>query len=66
MLKLIILLIASASSHKLKILHPSALKKQFTSEIDGIVEPGLLKSSMGNFGHFNYGSTMRGRVHYPT
>ena len=66
MLKLITLLVSTTSGHKLKILHPSALKKQFTSEIEGLVEPGLLKSSLSNFGHFNYGSTMRGRVHYPT
>lgn len=26
---------------------------------------GIIKSSLGNYGHFNYGSRSRGRLHYP-
>ena len=32
---------------------------------DGHVQKGLIKSSLGNFGHFAYGNTIQGRVHYP-
>jgi hypothetical protein len=48
------------------VLHPSDLKKKLTLDVKGKKEIGLIKSSLGNFGHFNYGSTMRGRLHYPT
>jgi len=45
--------------------HPSELKKAFLSRIDGEMEEGVIKSSLGNFGHFNYGTTLKGRLHYP-
>jgi hypothetical protein len=32
---------------------------------EGHVQKGLIKSSMGNFGHFTYGNTIKGKVHYP-
>ena len=54
-----------ASPHELKILHPTNLRKKLTKEIHGEFESGLIKSSMGNFGHYNKRSTMRGRLHYP-
>ena len=57
---------ASTLAHELKVLHPSDLKKKLTLEVKGKKEAGLIKSSLGNFGHFNYGTTMRGRLHYPT
>jgi len=50
---------------KLQVVHPSELKKAFLSRIDGEMEEGVIKSSLGNFGHFNYGTTLKGRLHYP-
>jgi hypothetical protein len=57
---------ALGAAHELKVLHPSDLRKKLTHEVKGHKEEGLIKSSLGNFGHFNYGTTMRGRLHYPT
>ena len=33
--------------------------------VDGEYQQGVIKSSLGNFGHFDYGTTIKGRVHYP-
>ena len=57
---------AFIQGHELKVLHPSDLKRRFTPEMNGHKEKGLIRSSLGNFGKFNYGTTMRGRLHYPT
>ena len=57
---------ASVVAHELKVLHPSDLKKKIITEIRGKKHQGIIKSSLGNFGHFNYDTTMRGRLHYPT
>ena len=61
----ILFLLQVLHASKLKVLHPTALKTKITKEIHGRLEKGLINSSLGNFGHFNYGTTMRGRLHYP-
>jgi len=39
-------------------MHPVDLKQSIGND-------GNMASSLGNFGHINYGSTIIGRVHYP-
>ena len=48
-------------------MHPTNLKKDFKlfDKNTNSMEEGLIKSSLGNFGHFQYGTTLHGRVHYP-
>jgi len=53
------------SASKLKIVHPTTLAKSFFYDIHGNKELGVMKSSMANFGYYNYGTTIRGRLHYP-
>jgi hypothetical protein len=43
--------------------HPQYLQDTFS--VDGILEKGVIKSSLGNFGHLPYGTTLKGRLHYP-
>jgi len=44
---------------KLRVVHPSDLKKEFMARNDeGKTEEGVIKSSMANFGIFNYGATI--------
>ena len=50
---------------KLKVVHPTALADSFYTDIHGLKEKGVMKSSMANFGFFNYGTTIKGRLHYP-
>lgn len=61
------LCIAAVVTYDVKIIHPTALVGQITNYNDdnGQWEDGLLRASMGNFGEINYGTTIRGRVHYP-
>lgn len=61
----VILLLNTLQASKLKVLHPMALRAQLTREIHGRIEQGLIHASLGNFGHFNYGTTSKGRLHYP-
>lgn len=60
-------LIGLVSASQLKVVHPVELQSYFHSvdpDSNERVE-GLIPSSLGNFGHFAYGSTVKGRVHYP-
>ena len=50
---------------KLTVVHPTDLMNSFQTRSNGVVENGVIKSSLGNFGHFQYGTTLKGRVHYP-
>lgn len=45
------------SGTKLKITHPSSLANKYVD--------GLIKSSLGNFGHIKYGQTIHANVYYP-
>jgi hypothetical protein len=54
-----------ASASKLKLIHPTDLVNEFDYDIHGKKEKGVMKSSMANFGYYNYGTTIRGRLHYP-
>ena len=62
---ILVLLLQTLQASKLKVLHPMALRAQLTREIHGRIEKGLIHASLGNFGHFNYGTTSKGRLHYP-
>jgi hypothetical protein len=51
-----------------KIVHPSDLKNKFNFNYDKDkkkIVVGEVKSSLANFGHFTYGTSIKGRVHYP-
>ena len=50
---------------ELKIVHPSWLSKEFHGKIYDEEVEGVITSSLGNYGEFNYGTTIRGRLHYP-
>jgi len=41
---------------KLKITHPTELAQKY--------QDGLIKSSLGNFGHIKYGQTIHANVYY--
>ena len=51
---------------KITVVHPTKLRDGFVEQIHGgKKEVGVLRSSMANFGFFNYGTTLKGRIHYP-
>lgn len=50
---------------EVKVIHPTYLKEKFHEVIDGENTTGIIRSSLGNYGDFNYGTTIRGRLHYP-
>ena len=58
-------LFSTVNSTLLKIIHPTELKKYFNAVIDDKEVEGYIKPSMANFGIFNYGTTIKGRLHYP-
>ena len=61
------LLIAGVTNcSELKLIHPTQLKGMFHGKIYGEEEDGVITSSLGNYGDFNWGNSIRGRVHYPT
>jgi len=45
-----------AEASKLQVVHPTDLKRQFNSRVDGEMLEGVIHSDLGNFGHFNYGT----------
>ena len=53
------------NASKLRVVHPTELKESFYTDIHGEKEEGVMKSSMANFGFFNYGTTIKGRLHNP-
>ena len=58
---------ALAVAYDLRVIHPSKLVKEiknYNSEQQHM-EQGLLRASLGNFGDIEYGTEVRGRVHYP-
>ena len=60
------LIISHISASTLKVIHPYNLRKEFSDlNTNGILEKGLLKSSVGNFGHIDYGTSVMGLLHYP-
>ena len=58
-------LLSKISASSIQIVHPTELKNEFSSMVDGKYQSGFLDSSLGNFGHFDYGTTIKGRVNYP-
>jgi hypothetical protein len=66
-LVLTLLIIGKVFGWSLKIVHPTPLMESFKTYDKDSKDyvNGLIKSSLGNFGHFAYGSTIKGRVHYP-
>jgi hypothetical protein len=62
---LVTLLTASSQASKLKVVHPSDLVAKFVGVSNDKMDQGLIRSSLSNFGHFDYGTTIKGRVHYP-
>ena len=58
-------LVTIAYTSELKIIHPTNLKRDIYGLVDGKLEEGVLRSSLGNYGDFNYGQNFRGRLHYP-
>lgn len=56
-------MLQEAQAHELYVLHPSNLVKKF--EVNGKAMKGLIRSSLGNFGHYDSHGVFRGRVHYP-
>lgn len=60
-------LISLAAASKLKVIHPNSFLENFygRDQDTGEEETGLVTSSLGNFGHFVYGSSIKGQVHYP-
>jgi len=58
-------LLSKISASSLQIVHPTDLKDEFHSVIDGKSMSGFMDSSLGNFGHFDYGTVIKGRVNYP-
>ena len=48
-------LVTVAYTSELKILHPTYLKKSIYGIVDGKLEEGVIRSSLGNYGDFNYG-----------
>ncbi len=65
MKKLLIIfsLIDFSQSSKLVVLHPSSLQEKIDTVFGE--ETGFIRNSLGNFGDFQYGVTLKGRVHYP-
>jgi hypothetical protein len=61
-----LLLAGVANCSELKLVHPTQLKSLFHGEIYGKEEEGVITSSLGNYGDFNWGNSIRGRAHYPT
>jgi hypothetical protein len=59
------LLLSSVTAYSLQIVHPTDLKADFSSFVEGEKKSGYLDTSLGNFGHFDYGTTIKGRVNYP-
>ena len=47
------------------ILHPNNLKEKIGGFDRGEWQHGLLESSLGNFGEFEYDNLLVGRMHYP-
>ena len=63
---LLCLVITLVNCSTLKVIHPNNLKNKFAGEdYNGMAEYGLIKSSVGNFGHIDYGTSIIGRLHYP-
>ena len=53
--------LACAYASELRVLHPTFLKR-----VDQrYMQHGKITAGLGNFGHFNYGTTIKGRLHYP-
>lgn len=48
----------TADASKIRVVHPSDLRDEFQQIVDGDFEKGVLKSSMANFGFFNYGTKL--------
>jgi len=61
----ILALMSPVAASELVILHPNGLKNRIGSVVNGTLKPGALQSSLGNFGDFDYGIQITGRVHYP-
>ncbi len=61
MLRTIALVTISAAGvlGSLQIMHPKELKNQLNHD-------GIIKSGLGNFGHIVYGSSILGRVYFPS
>ena len=58
-------LLSNISASSIQVVHPTDLKNEFSSMIDSNNQIGFIDSSLGNFGHFDYGTTIKGRVNYP-
>ena len=58
-------LLSNISASSIQVVHPTDLKNEFSSMIDSSNQIGFMDSSLGNFGHFDYGTTIKGRVNYP-
>ncbi len=54
----VLALLLGISLAQLQIMHPVTLRQS-------IGDNGKMESSLGNFGHINYGTTIIGRIHYP-
>lgn len=59
----LIILQPTIEAHELYVLHPSNLTNKF--QVDGKAMKGLVRSSLGHFGHYDSHGVFRGRVHYP-
>lgn len=59
------MLVQDASAATLKVVHPSYLKDEFNDWLAGSHHRGEIRAALGNYGHFQYGSTIKGRLHYP-
>lgn len=60
---LLVLLLGTTTAHDLYVLHPHSLARSFN--INGKTNKGLVKSSLGGFGHYDLHGVFQGRVHYP-
>ena len=60
-------IVATLAAYDLRIIHPTRLVERIENynEETEMMEAGLLRASMGNFGDISYGQEIRGRVHYP-
>ena len=50
------LALVSVNASKIQVIHPTDLKNQFHTFVNGFSETGTIKSALGNFGNFNYGT----------
>ena len=63
---LVFLIISQISASTLKVIHPYSLIKEFSElKSSGFLEKGPLITSVGNFGHIDYGTSVMGLLHYP-